>query len=92
MSQTSKCQNKNHDTARQTTAELIAQIAKDTASLANRRAWTEILARLRAEGRSASRANELRNAVWVIRKQKAAAARTAEVRDVANVSCACTNI
>lgn len=56
------------DTAQPTTPGLIERIAKETAKMGNRRAWPEILTKLRAAGRSARAAHELRNEVWQIRK------------------------
>jgi hypothetical protein len=63
-----------------TTAEAVERIALETASLPNRLAWTEILAKLRAAGRSSSQANQLRDAVWAVRKQNSAAKRPAAAR------------
>jgi hypothetical protein len=61
-----------------TTAVLVERIAKETACLPNWRAWPEIWGKLRAAGRSARRATELRREVWAARKQNAATARAAK--------------
>jgi hypothetical protein len=71
------------------TTRLVERIAQETASLPNRRAWTEIIAKLRAEGRSASRARELRGTVWTARKRNSAERRQRRTlcnRDVGNVA------
>jgi hypothetical protein len=62
-----------------TTAQMVERIAAETATLANRHAWQEILVRIRLTGRSERRLSELRGLVWAARKRNAALNRAANI-------------
>jgi hypothetical protein len=61
-----------------TTAELIEGVARETAKLPNRHAWPEILAKLKAAGRSPSQSCKLREQIWLVRKENAQRERSSE--------------
>ena len=65
-----------------TTAQMIERIAAETAHLANRRAWAEILVKIRATGLSASPAGGLRALVLAARKRNAALNRASNLAEV----------